>query len=290
MSIEDEGEDTLAESIAEERGKTRAGGGEPEEEETETEEVEEEASEEESEEEPESEEEEEAAGPDETEEEEESEEDQGERGRAKGRGQERIRRQAEELSRLRAENENLKRGGGGGQQQPVRRAPADPAAMRKAVTDDIAKTLGEGGLALMTPAQQADAIAGSIERVMGPVMRQFAGSVGANQDRQAFREKFGSDPKLAPFYKRFNDKVESKFAEAQAQGFFIPREQFFKEMVADAVLNGLDKGGGKQRRERDIRRIKAGGVSTRGKGDVGGGKRKETRLQGLEKRLTGVKI
>lgn len=285
---EDEGVDTLADSIRAEKG------GEVEEQEetegTEAEEAEEqeetEGSEADESEGEEGEEAEEAAGPDESEEEEEEPE---ERVEGKGRAPERIRRQSEEIRRLRADNERLQRerGGGGTATRPTQ---VDPQAMRKAVTDDLKKALGEGGLALMTPEQQANFLTGTVERLVSPVLRQIAGSVGANQDRQVFKEKYGSDPKTAPFFKRFQNDVESKFAEAQSQGYFIPREQFFKEMVAEAVMKGLEKGGAQQRRQRDIRKIKAGGSPTKGRGDVGGKRGKETRLGALEKRLDGVKI
>lgn len=253
-------EDTLAASIREELG---AGERETEEPESEAEEAEEEGSEEEGE--PESEEES-GEEPDEGDEPEESEEEGGEEEperRTAGRGSARIRnlqKQLAEERRLRQEAEA--RSGGTTTAQP---AQVDPQAAQKALTDELAKHFDQ--FEYKTPQQRAEIFLSAQRRVLEPVLRQFAGAVGADRDRAAFRETYANKP----FYKTLAPKVEEEFQKAQAKGYFIPREQFFKQMVADLALNGVAKSGKSQKRGVEIRKAKAKGTSTTGRGDAKGG-------------------
>ena len=256
MTIEQD-EDTLAASIAEE---TQGAADEHEAPDTETEEVEEEEAEEPTEEESEEE------GADEEADPEEETEDEGqeEEARPRGRGGERIRRLQAENARLRQERDQRERGNGG--QQPPAQRP-DPAQMKKALNDELAKHFDQ--FEFKTPAQRAEVFSTAIERVMSPVVRQLASAGAADRDRSAFRESYQNKP----FYKQLSAKVEQQFADAAAQGYFIPREQFFKQAVADLALNGAGKSGGKQKRAADIRKQKAKGVSTTAKGDASRGSR-----------------
>lgn len=271
MTIEQD-EDTLAASIAEERG-----GGEPEEQETETpeEEVEEEGAEG-AEDEPTEDEAEEAEA-----EEGEAEDEQEPEQRTRGRGSARIQRLQRELAEERRRNQELTQGRG---QQGQPQQPAfDPQAAQKAITEELAKDFDQ--FEFKTKEQRAEIFLRAQQKVLQPFMRTVAGTMAGDRDKSAFRESY----EKTPFYSKLAPKVEAEFQRAHSQGYFIPREQFYKQMVADLALSGATKSGG-QKRAANIRKQKAAGQATSTKGDAGSARGRGTRLQQLEGRLKDVKI
>lgn len=199
----------------------------------------------------------------------------------RGRAQARIRRLQAERAELKARLDALERGQGGSNAGNTQQQP--PPDMRKQIRDDLAKNMD--GFNFKTPAEQADIVASTIERVLGAAVIPLARSQWANADKQNFRDTYGQDA----VFKKLAPKVEEIFNDALSKGFQVTREQIYIQELGKQARQGLSKHAGAERRQREIRRTKATATSAGGRGDAGG-RHKGDRASELEKRLDGVKI